>query len=587
MATFLQPSYLTPQNPVSTGDNSDQFNWYGTGKPNKPAPEGFNWIHTGTKPTYAGWTYDSTGKGFASPDAASNDVYGTNGYQNIYTAIPNAAPAPPPAPAPAAAPEPEQPQTQAAPTPFWQTEAGANYRNRLGNEYERLTGALNEVTSQLPYVNYWDEAGVNSIFSQIEALRQMRDDARRYIQSQPYGQAYGPGQVRPNFQGLENRWKSFLKNAAGLKRSQKGERERMNEWGQEWGGELSDLQGQLSGLGLSEYDTWNTISNALKQMQQEYASQGFKMDPSSLGGIFGRADALGGELADWKGRYDEESSRVQEARNRFSDMLNNSMSGLGGLDIYSGEMLTGAEDDITRALREIQGFQSELSPDFGDLISQLQGGQSQIQDLWGQRRQQLQDIMGNASQYGGEITGADLWDEETMRNALDELYGMTGDITRFTGGQAPTFMDQLQEMISGGEGKLNELGEYRTGIESDAQAFLDEIQNQGLDIAGLEGLSPDVQAMLAEMEQYGATQASDELEDIQQWIQADIARQQAQQQAVAQRQREEAAQYNQVTQQAPSALGPALTPSPIWGTTNPFTPGGYGTNEVLRALGLV
>lgn len=583
---LTQPDYLINAATQSPGDSSDQFSWYGTGKPTKPAPEGYSWTHTGTRPTYNGWNYGSSGVGFASPDASSNDTYGVGGFQNIYTAMPNApqqssfTPETGPAPAEAA---PEQP----AATPFWQTSAADQYRKNLANQYGSLTDALNEVYGQLPYVDYWDEAGVQSLLNRTDALRQMREDARRYIQSQNYGQAYGPGMVRPNFQGLESRWKDYLKKIAELPRQQRQERIGMQEWGNKYGDLLSDWQGQMGGLGLNEYDTWNTISNALKQMQTDWESQGFRMDPSGLGGIFGRADALQGDLADWEGRYGEEKARVDSARQMFADMLGDTMSGLGGLDIYSGEMLGGAEDDISRALREIQGFESELAPNFSDLISQLQQGQRQVQGLRNERTARLEDMMGQASQYSGDIAGADLWNEEAMRKALDELYGMTGDIGRFTGGQAPNFMDQLQAMIEGGEGRLDELGQYRTGIESSAQEFLDRIREEGLDVAGLHGLSPEVEAMLAEMEQYGATQASDELDAIQQWIQGDIARQQAAAQALAQRQREEAEQYNQITSQGPTTLGTRFGNSPIWGMNNPFTGGSYVNNDVLRALGII
>jgi hypothetical protein len=175
-------------------------------------------------------------------------------------------------------------------------------------------------------------------------------------------------------------------------------------------------------------------------------------------------------------------------------------------------------DALSTAYDKI-GYDSANFDGYGYDPSSVSGGfykdliSPQIQSLLDTRKSTLDNIESGISGSTSGLDAMNLYDEAGIRGLYGNVSAAGSQLSPFSGGRVDGIQSQINTANSQIDSKLQELSAYRNKLEEDAQSFLEEIQ--GGSYYSLSDLdSPDTRAKImdAEIKQYQAKQAMDEIE---------------------------------------------------------------------------
>ena len=207
-----------------------------------------------------------------------------------------------------------------------------------------------------------------------------------------------------------------------------------------------------------------------------------------------------------------ELGRVKSAEDMARQAASTVEQQLGGLNIYNRSSLDALQRAIDDGQFDLESFTSPLAFNFGDVGGRLQSAEDQLAQLFARRNERLGGYRSQLESLTGQLSGIDLWDEAGINKAIEDIEGLRGNVGRFTGSDVTDLGFSIEDALMGGERKLNELFGFRDDIETRAAAERDAaLAASFYDMDDFDPFRSKYDALLAEMEKYGATQANDEL----------------------------------------------------------------------------
>jgi hypothetical protein len=314
-----------------------------------------------------------------------------------------------------------------------------------------------------------------------------------------------------DFSGLNSGLTSFQNWLGEQQNAYNTEKSRINDFSTGLRNSILDYGNTLDGLTIADLDQINALDNSVANTAREamnfnpLINTDFSSYINSLQGLDTKVDSL-------RDANTAEQQRIGAFGKQTNADIQNLINTIGGMGLTSGSQFDSARNAIANLQGGINNFDSLLSTDFSGQLNSLNDAQAQLDALYGQRRANIDEILGRADAQRQGATDAGLWEEQKMRDALramnDEMY----NLSKYSGGRTGDDRNQLQAGIDAINNRLNELTDYRGGIENRAQGLLDQIQNTQFygqaDVDRMRGL---FDALQSEGNQYNATQAQDEL----------------------------------------------------------------------------
>lgn len=391
-------------------------------------------------------------------------------------------------------------------------------RGQRQSESQRIQGfsrnLLGEVTSlrdDLGRVNYWD-AGLDSYWDQINDLR----GAARGFSSDLLGQVGFDPRIKSTLDAQASRVQALQAQRDAEQRRISGFERGLLNFG-------DTVSGQLDNLTIADVDQINALNRQLDARMgdaRRFSSKlGFDLNDElyALGDADLRIDGLLSER-----RAEEE--RLRQARQGFSTRATQLQDMLADADIYDAGAFTDYERRLRDLRSEVSGFNSPLATGF-DFSPQFSAAEARLGELRQEREAALSPYRTRLDTAASGIEGIDLWDEDALTARRRELDDLRGDTLDFTGGQMGDFRRRIAQSLDLVDDRLGELGEKRTGLNSEAEAMLRAVQGGSYygadDITGRRTAATDMRATL---DQWGVTGGMDEMDAIDAFLKSEEAR---------------------------------------------------------------
>ena len=271
---------------------------------------------------------------------------------------------------------------------------------------------------------------------------------------------------------------------------------------------------EAAGLGIGDMTRVNEIEAEIARLTREAGQFNSELGydfSDELGGFSGANNSLAGVSAD----YDTELARIDEyeadtlkgVRGLRDSAFSTNMYSMGGLDAL--------DNSLTDFKTDAAGFSSVLPYEVAGLEDYYKTISNRSTALRDDRKTALDAIQGRIGGVTGGLGDIPLYNEGGFDEASRQLTGIGGDLGRFSGGR----VDSIASEIAGGqrtvEGKIRELQAYRSKLEEDMIAYLEQVKTGDYynfeDVATMrDGVSgKDSQVRL-----YKAKQAMDEITDM-------------------------------------------------------------------------
>ena len=271
---------------------------------------------------------------------------------------------------------------------------------------------------------------------------------------------------------------------------------------------------EAAGLGIGDMTRVNEIEAEIARLTREAGQFNSELGydfSDELGGFSGANNSLAGVSAD----YDTELARIDAyeadtlkgVRGLRDSAFSTNMYSMGGLDAL--------DNSLTDFKTDAAGFSSVLPYEVAGLEDYYKTISNRSTALRDDRKTALDAIQGRIGGVTGGLGDIPLYNEGGFDEASRQLTGIGGDLGRFSGGR----VDSIASEIAGGqrtvEGKIRELQAYRSKLEEDMIAYLEQVKTGDYynfeDVATMrDGVSgKDSQVRL-----YKAKQAMDEITDM-------------------------------------------------------------------------
>ena len=241
----------------------------------------------------------------------------------------------------------------------------------------------------------------------------------------------------------------------------------------------------------------------------------------------------------------DELDRIDDYKRIFSSDVRGIQSGLDEASIYDGGAMSRYDGRINDARNNVESFRSELTPDFASILANIGLSRDQLTGLQGDRAAGINDIQSELESLLSSGQGMELYNEDGLNQTINDINSQGTQLSRFSGSGLDSVRDYLSTSGDAISGRLDDLSDYRGGIETRSQEYLDQLgdmqfYNQG----NVDSAYDPFNELSAEQELYGATQARDEVAGIQNFLQGQTDRINSSAESVAARNQAEAESLN-------------------------------------------
>lgn len=374
--------------------------------------------------------------------------------------------------------------------------------DRISTFRTGLLGQLGNLNTQLSTTGIGNKAQMDSLKGQLAAIENQRSGFQSTILDQLYPSGFS--QIQSGLalnQGLLD--DLYSRRAA--------EENRIRQFSDSLYSGVDNLTNMYNGLTIRDANLMDQLQREIDTRQQ--SASRFQSELSyDFGNPLNALQALEDQLGGLRLQRSQEENRITDAMNRARQGVGNAEAQLAGADIYNLSNLTALQRAIESGRNDMNSFTSSLDYDFGDTATRLNDVDAALQQLMNQRNTRIGGINNEVDALNAAVQGYDLWNEQGFTNALDQLASQQQALNRFSGRDAGEVMFDIEGGQSAIRNRLNELNQFRGGLESNAQAMLAEFGRS--DYNSLEDLANPqsrYDALAAQVSQYGANQAQDEL----------------------------------------------------------------------------
>lgn len=378
-------------------------------------------------------------------------------------------------------------------------------RGRREREYGRISGDLGDDLStldrQLGRLNYYDTDLIDS--AEDDYFRMLRQAEKRAEGDALYDQLgfdydnYGIvddiGKLRQDYRAEEDRIGNFSKDL-------------LRDYGL-YGDEFGDYD-------IRNLDELNALDDAISGRIRDA-----RYFDSPLDYDFSREiDDLKRLRGDVGGMLDDREAELRRISDAERDALTvaNQLDRMGDTTgIYNLADINELQQQLDAANRGISDFDSVLDYDFANTTDPLAAAQADIDALRNSRSAALDLIENPLAGLQEDLAGADLYDEDAMRDIDNRLADLGIDLASFTGGRVTGIDTKIKQAMGAVDGRLRELEQYREGVEATARELQQEVEEmEFITLDSLEGSQEKFAAQQKEAELYNAIQALDELKAV-------------------------------------------------------------------------
>jgi len=368
-----------------------------------------------------------------------------------------------------------------------------------------LISQLGGVSSSLGNASIANKSLLDSLSSQLDAI----DLSRNTFSSSILDQLYPAG-----FTQVGSQYDLARSALDDLYSRRAAEEQRINAYQTGLQSAHDNFNSLLGGLTIADEAGLNSLKQAIDQRQLEASrfrselGYDFSTDLGQIQGIEDRLDRLIQDRQSELGRIESAQRNAMTAANTLDEQL-------GLANIYDLYRLDSIGRAINQGRNEITNFNSLLPYDFSDITGRLDAADQTLASLRGQRDQRLGGYQSELDALLSSIQGSELYEEQNFRDAIAAAQGLQSQVSRFSGSDVLDLGFGIEDALRSANTRLGELGEYRSGIETRAQAALEAARSGSYyDASDFTAHQSALDALMEEMNLYNATQASDELSSL-------------------------------------------------------------------------
>jgi hypothetical protein len=350
---------------------------------------------------------------------------------------------------------------------------------------------------------------------------------------------------------------------AGLRQARSNEVSRMDRLEDKYQGYADDYASQLGGYTIADESGMDDLQRLLRTAGREVTGTRSKLlDEYNFDPITGALGDIGLDLADLQQDRRDEQGRIKTDYSMLKGQSSTLASMLRRMGTYDLGGINEARDYVDEGIGEIDNYESLLDfTNISGLKPKFEGYDNTLSDLLTKRSGELDQYETDLSSYGTELSDLDLWEERKMRDISTRLNRHAGKLGMYSGGRVPDIMSAYEGGDSDITSRLGELEDKRDDFETQAANYLNDARGGFFTTGDLDDMQANYDTLYADVQKYGADQASDELTALSEAIRNEEARFAAEQAAKKKQEEEEAARMQQGNSFMYGLGGRALTPA--------------------------
>ena len=392
-----------------------------------------------------------------------------------------------------------------------------------------LLGDVNNFGVTIDQLGIGNETAINEAERNLAGLRSRAQG----FSSPLLGQLYPDG-----FTEFDNRYTNYMDTIGDLRQQREQEAQRIADFEQNLLSSADQYRDQIGNLTIADADQISAIDQAIEdQLRQANRFESpldydFNNELSEVRGLSSRIDELQAQRA-------AEEQRIAQMQQQYRDQARAAQRAAADSGIYSAAGIQAIEDQLNDIRSGVTGFDSPLQADFSNVQSTLSEADAALQALRGRRQEAIGEIAGGINPAIEGLDDIPLSNESAIRDRLSQLSSVESELAPFSGGQVGEIQAQIDSARSQVNSRLQELADYRTQLEQQAQDLLSQVQDAtyyGTD--DLTGDQQSIEQLQAEADLYAAQQAMDEIDAIMNRLNGERQRLEADAEAVAARERQ-------------------------------------------------
>ncbi|CAB5220289.1 hypothetical protein UFOVP235_29 [uncultured Caudovirales phage] len=276
---------------------------------------------------------------------------------------------------------------------------------------------------------------------------------------------------------------------------------------------------------IKDADKLNTLEAALRSKGQE-ASQFTSPLSFDLSGLTNQYNSLDSNISNKLAERQRELDRIATTQNSYGSQAQTLAGLANSADIYSQNNLTDITNQINNLSRNVGGFSSLLDYNFGDANKSITAAQQQIAALNASRAQALKDLQTRGDKFSAGLADIPLYNESDFNSRLQQENDVLSQLGQFSGGDVNPYRTAVASDQQAIKDKLQQLYDYRTGIESQAKGLQKKFNDQSFyDLDSVDAARKgDYKSLMDQISLYNATQANDESSGIKSRLDSEYAR---------------------------------------------------------------
>jgi hypothetical protein len=309
---------------------------------------------------------------------------------------------------------------------------------------------------------------------------------------------------------------------------------------------LTGYEDLFSGLTIADEAAMEGLQGDLRNAQRQLGSfNSLLSDEYDLSPYFGQVEDLNYGLNDLMAERRDELSRIEGEESRLrgvDDSIRRNLQRLGTTRLADIEEL---QYQIDQGETDIAGFSSLLPFDFNTYDTNFDNYADTLSQISNQRQTELDEFNDLLGGFNTQFGDMELWQERDMQSLQRELARQYGELAMYEGGRAPGLQGQFDDLGVGIGNRLDELYNYRDELERDAIGRIDTLGRGFASMEDLYAFRDELTPFRELLSQYGATQADDEMRQIDMLYKEEEARLAAELADKRKREEEEAAAFLQ------------------------------------------
>ena len=375
--------------------------------------------------------------------------------------------------------------------------------NRVNQYRNNANSTLGTYSKDLSRMGIADISKMNQMERDLASMKSARDSFSSPILNQMY----------PNgFSNFDRQYKTLAADLDGLYSARGDEQDRIKAYERSLLDSSDTYSTTLSGYDITNEQGIKDLQASIEQKERDanrFTSElgfDFSQELGELGDVSQNVDNLWTDRTNELGRIDS----AQTAYNLAAQGLDGYIDNAG---IYNKQTLDDYGQDITDMRSDIGGFTSLLDFDFSNANTELDEAQTSLDGVNTRRQDALNvldaDITANS---GSALADLQLYEEGAMRDMASSLSDTGYELSNFSGGRVGDITTRLGTASDAVTGKLEELSTYRNDLEKRAQTLQEQLNNRSFyEVGMVDGEQGGFDSMQAEVELYNAQQAMDEI----------------------------------------------------------------------------